>query len=154
MKRQITMCLFMSIFILKSFNNIAFSSLFTKLLSLTQIDGHERSSINNVELLGTIWEHKKKKRGERGKLYFTFGTLPFRQGHNTHETKIKDTTIGWYINCFHIDKSKLNMFILCNFANSLFKYIHFYEFLACVLWDPPCMDHFNYDTQFESGRTK
>jgi hypothetical protein len=42
------------------------------------------------------------------------------------------------------------MFILCNFANSLFKYTHFYEFIACVLWDPPCMDHFNYDTQFES----
>jgi hypothetical protein len=54
MKRQINMCLFMSIFILKSFNNIALSSLFTKLLSLTKIDGHERSSINNVELLGTI----------------------------------------------------------------------------------------------------
>jgi len=96
--------LFMYIFILKSFSNIALSSLFTKLLSPTQIDGHERSSINNVELLGTIWEHKKKKKGVRGRLYFTFGTLPFKQGHNTHETKIKDTIIGWYINCFHIDK--------------------------------------------------
>jgi hypothetical protein len=54
---------------------------------LTKIDGHERSSINNVELLGTIWEHKKKKKGREED--FTLPLEPYPLGKGITLTRLK-----------------------------------------------------------------
>ncbi len=79
----------MSIFILKPFNNLALSSLFTKLLFSTQIHGHERSSINNVELLGTTWEHKRKKKGREEDFTLPLEPYPLGKGIKLMRLKLR-----------------------------------------------------------------
>jgi len=68
---------------IKIFNNLSLLSLSISPFSHLHLHGHETFDINNNELLGTIWEHIKKRK-EEGWKFFLVWNLAKGQNQSFH----------------------------------------------------------------------